>query len=69
MNEDGTNTKKQNMVGYLEVRLRVTERSSLQCSGLSKLLQGFNHGCFRSVRRFRCINIGSMESVMKQGNG
>ena len=27
-NEDGTNTKKQNMVGYLEVHLRFTERSS-----------------------------------------
>ena len=27
--EDRTNTKKQNMVGYLEDRLRVTERSSL----------------------------------------
>ena len=60
MNEDGTNTKKQNMVGSLEVRQRVTERSLLLCSGLSKLLQGFNHGCFRSVRIFRCMNIGSI---------
>ena len=36
MNEDGKNTKKQNTLGYLEVRQRVTERSSLSCSGLSK---------------------------------
>ena len=28
------------MVGCLEVRLKVTERSSSQCSGLSKSLQG-----------------------------
>ena len=60
MNEDRTNVKKQNMVGYLEVRQRVTNRSSLLCSGLNKFLQGFNHGCFRSVRRFRCVNVGSM---------
>ena len=51
-NEDGTNTKKQNMVGYLKVRLRVTEKSSSLCSGLSKSLQGFTHVCFKSVRRF-----------------
>ena len=44
-NEDGTNTKKQNMVGYLEVRLRVTERSSFQCSYLSQILQGYDHVC------------------------
>ena len=36
MNEDGKNTKKQNMLGYLEVRQRVTERSSMSCSCLSK---------------------------------
>ena len=36
INEDGTNTKKQNMLGYLEVRQRVTERSSLSCSCLNK---------------------------------
>ena len=34
-NEDGTNTKKQNMLGILEVRQRGTERSSLPCSSLS----------------------------------
>ena len=39
MNEDGTNTKKQNMLGYLEVRQRVTERSSLLCSCLSKIFR------------------------------
>ena len=39
MNEYETNTKKQNMLGYLEVRQKVTERSSLSCPGLSK--------CFR----------------------
>ena len=37
--EDRTNTKKQNMVGYLEDRLRVTERSSFTCSGLSNMLR------------------------------
>ena len=31
-----TNTKKQNIRGYLEVRQRVTGRSSYLCSGLSK---------------------------------
>ena len=36
MNKDRTNTMKQNMLGCLEVRQRVTERSSLLCSGLSK---------------------------------
>ena len=50
--EDRTNTKKQNMVGYLEDRLRVTERSSLTCSGLSnmfRVLIMFHSEC---VRRF-----------------
>ena len=37
MNEDGTNTNKQNMLGYIEVRQRVTERSSFLCSCLSKI--------------------------------
>ena len=36
INEDGTNTKKQNMLGYPEVHQRITKRSSLLCSGLSK---------------------------------
>ena len=50
--EDRTNTKKQNMVGYLEDRLRVTERSSLTWSGLSnmfRVLIMFHSIC---VRRF-----------------
>ena len=35
----GQNTKKQNMVGYLEVRQRVVERSLFLCLGLSKLFR------------------------------
>ena len=50
--EDRTNTKKQNMVGYLEDRLRVTERSSLTCSGLSNMFRVFIIFHSEYVRRF-----------------
>ena len=66
--EDRTNIKKQNMVGYLEDRLRVTERSSLTCSGLSNMFRVLIIFYSEYVRRFSKLIIGSMESILKQGN-
>ena len=50
--EDRTNTKKQNMVGYLEDRIRVTERSSFTCSGLSNMFRVLIIFHLEYVRRF-----------------